>query len=266
MRRLPRQATPPGNGLIDEQLRQRLDGDTQLAPAVDALRPPQDVQADLLELATEFARQFVIYGRRDPIGMLHAVTAPVAARSVLGLVPAPVARDTYTRLWQAGAALVSVYSSGAAAEALPASAPPSLDDLTDRAVRTGDPHAIKLTEASLRLHAERAEPILLHAAARASELLGIAVSQRAAVADFHDAAQAVQDVRRSVRHPAGLLRRTRERGHWPPAPTGPPGRSRPARGRRPRRTSGPARFRLTTSPGPRRGRTPRPPRRPVPPW
>jgi len=39
-------------------------------------------------------------------------------------------------------------------------------------VATGDPHAIKLTEACLRLHAERADPALLHAAARASELLG----------------------------------------------------------------------------------------------
>jgi hypothetical protein len=38
--------------------------------------------------------------------------------------------------------------------------------------RTGDAHAIKLTEACLRLHAERPEPVLLHAAARASELLG----------------------------------------------------------------------------------------------
>ena len=172
MRRLPRQATPPGSGLISVQLRQRLDGDTQLAPAVAALRPPNDVQADLRELATEFARQFVIYGRRDPIAMVHAVTAPVAARSVLRLLPAEVARDTYDRLWQAGAALVSVYSSGAAVEEVPASAPLSLDDLTDQAVRTGDPHAIKLTEATLRLHAERADPVLLHAAARASELLG----------------------------------------------------------------------------------------------
>lgn len=172
VRHLPRQATPPGNGLISVQLRQRLDGDTQLGPAVDALRPPQDVQADLLELATEFARQFLIYGRMDPIAMLHAVTAPVAARSVLPLLPAEVARDTYDRLWQAGAALVSVYSSGAAAEAVPASPPLSLDDLADRAAQTGDAHAIKLTEACLRLHAVRPEPVLRHAAARASELLG----------------------------------------------------------------------------------------------
>lgn len=33
-------------------------------------------------------------------------------------------------------------------------------------------HAIKMTEACLRLHAEYPDPLLPHAAARASELLG----------------------------------------------------------------------------------------------
>jgi len=171
VRQLPRQATPPGSGLISAELRRRLDGDRQLGPAVDALRPPADVQASLLALGTEFAREFVVHGRAFPIGMLHAVTAPVAARSALELVPAQVARDTHDRLWQACAALVSVYSSGAAAEAMPDGEPLSLDDLADRAADTGDAHAIKLTEACLRLHAEHPDPVLLHAAARASELL-----------------------------------------------------------------------------------------------
>jgi hypothetical protein len=171
VRRLPRQATPPGEGLISAQLRKRLDGDTELAPAVDALRTPQDIQADLLDLSAEFARQFVVYGRTAPFGMLHAVTAPVAARSALPLLSSGDAPGTYDRLWQAAAALVSVYSSGAPAEAVPSSEPPGRDDLADRAVASGDAHAIKLTEACLRLHAERQDPVLLHAAALASDLL-----------------------------------------------------------------------------------------------
>jgi hypothetical protein len=40
------------------------------------------------------------------------------------------------------------------------------------AVAAGDEHAIKLTEACLRLHAETPDPVFLHAAARASALLG----------------------------------------------------------------------------------------------
>ena len=54
----------------------------------------------------------------------------------------------------------------------PAADPPGPGELIDRAVGTGDVHAIKLTEACLRVYAESSEPMFLHAAARASELLG----------------------------------------------------------------------------------------------
>jgi hypothetical protein len=169
---LPRRATPPGRGLITEQLGIRLADDAELPAAVALLRPPGDVQSDLRDLAGMFARQFLIYGRHQPIALLHAVTAPTAARSVLPLLPHEQARDTYDALWQVGAALYATYSSGATPEPLPQLAPPAPNDLADRAVSTGDEHAIKLTEACLRLHAESGDPILLHAAARASDLLG----------------------------------------------------------------------------------------------
>ena len=169
---LPRRATLPGRGLITEQLGIRLADDTGLPAAVGLLRPPEDVQADLRDLAGMFARQFLVYGRQRPIALLHAVTAPTAARSVLPLLPGHLARDTYDALWQVGAVLYATYSSGVTPEPLPQVAPPAPDDLADRAVSTGDEHAIKLTEACLRLHAETGDPVLLHAAARASELLG----------------------------------------------------------------------------------------------
>jgi len=168
---LPLRPTPPGAGLITEQLRLRLADDAELPAAATALRPPADVQAGLLELATTFARAFLLYGRERPIGLLHAVTAPTPARSVLPLLPAGLARDTYDALWQVDAALFAVYASGAAPEALSATAPPTPEDLADRAVGCGDEHAIKLTEACLRLYAQSPDPVLLHAAARASELL-----------------------------------------------------------------------------------------------
>jgi hypothetical protein len=168
---LPRRDTPPGRGLITQVLRDWLSDDAELPRAVAALRPPRHVQQGLLDLSSGFARQFLRYGHLAPIGMLHAVTAPTAARSVLPLLPAEAAGDTYDRLWQLGAALVSAYSSGATARPFPAGQPPAADDLADRAIVTGDEHAIKLTEACLRLHAEQQDPLLLHAAALASEVL-----------------------------------------------------------------------------------------------
>ena len=169
---LPVAAGEPAAGLIFETLKAELADQPGFATAVGALRGPTDVPADLAALAREFARIFLVYGRARPIALLHSVTAPVAARSVLPLLPAEVARPTYDALWQVGAALYSVYTARTTPEPLPAGPSPSADELADRAVATGDEHAIKLTEACLRLDAETQDPLLKHAAARAAELLG----------------------------------------------------------------------------------------------
>jgi hypothetical protein len=169
---LPVATSEPAGGLIFESLKTGLAGQPGFAAAVGALRGPTDVPADLAALAREFARVFLVHGRTEPIALLHSVTAPVAARSVLPLLPAEVARPTYDALWQVGAALYAVYAGGTTPEPLPAGVPPSAGELTDRAVATGDEHAVKLTEACLRLDAETPDPLLHHAAARACELLG----------------------------------------------------------------------------------------------
>jgi hypothetical protein len=169
---LPLAERRPAGGLITDQIRANLADDDRFGPAVEALRPPADVQADLLELASTFARVFLRFGSDRPIALLHAVTAPVAARSVLPLLPAELARPTYDALWQVDAALYAVFTPGVTPKPVPLTEPPGPETLTDRAVATGDVHAIKLTEACLRLHKESGDPILLHAAARAAEMLG----------------------------------------------------------------------------------------------
>jgi hypothetical protein len=168
---LPRAVKPAADGLITTQIRNNLADDDRFDPAVGALRPPADVPADLLELGRTFARIFLVFGHNRPIPLLHAVTAPVAARSALPLLPAELARPTYDALWQVDAALYAVFTPGVTPLPVPLTDPPTPETLIDRAVATGDVHAIKLTEACLRLHAESSDPIFLHAAARASELL-----------------------------------------------------------------------------------------------
>jgi len=172
IRALPVLDEPDQGGLITARLKEGLPRLPGIGPAVAALRPPADPAPDLRDLAREFAGVFLAYGRRQPITFLHAVTAPVAAYSVLPLLPPELARPTHDALWQVGAALYAVHAGGVTPEPIPAASPPSPDDLTDRAVATGDEHAIKLTEACLRLHAETPDPVLRHAAARASDLLG----------------------------------------------------------------------------------------------
>ena len=169
---LPVATRAPAAGLIFETLQAELADQPGFGAAVSALRGPTDVPADLAALAREFARVFLVYGRSRPIALLHSVTAPVAARSALPLLPAELARPTYDALWQVGAALYTVYAGAATPEPLPAGPAPSAGELADRAVATGDEHAVKLTEACLRLDAETPDPLLHHAAARAAELLG----------------------------------------------------------------------------------------------
>ena len=169
---LPAASGEPAPGLITQALKAALADDARFPAAVGALRPPSDVGIALRELAATFSQIFLGYGRQRPIPLLHAVTAPVAARSVLPLLPAELARPTHDALWQVAAALYTVYTGGVAPEPIPATGPPEPDALADRAVATGDEHAIKLTEACLRLYAETPDPVLLHTANRASELLG----------------------------------------------------------------------------------------------
>jgi hypothetical protein len=172
VRALPVLPEPPTGNTISGRLKAGLAREPGFGSAVAALAPPADPQLALRDLAREFAGIFLVYGSDRPIVFLHAVTAPVAAYSVLPLLPDGLARPTRDALWRVAAALYSVHAGVVTPRPLPATDPAAPDDLTDRAVATGDEHAIKLTEACLRLHAETPDPLLLHAAARASDLLG----------------------------------------------------------------------------------------------
>jgi Questin oxidase-like len=170
--KLPAASTEAASGMITEDLKAALAKQPRFGSAVRALRPPRDVPADLAVLARQFSQVFLGYGWRRPVALVHAVTAPVAARSVLPLLPDDMARPTYDALWNVAAALYIVYAGRVEPQPLPASAAPEPAALADRAVATGDAHAIKLTEACLRLHRETPDPVFLHAAAHVSELLG----------------------------------------------------------------------------------------------
>ncbi|GAA0435650.1 hypothetical protein Acor_55840 [Acrocarpospora corrugata] len=144
----------------------------EFANAVSALRPPSDVQADLSELSRVFSGVFLAHARHAPIAFTHAVTMPVAVSSILHLLPQETWRPTYDRVWQMSAALYSGYAYQGAVEPPPSADPPAPDELAGRAAETGEEHAIKLTEAALRRHAITEDPVFLHVAARAIEVLG----------------------------------------------------------------------------------------------
>ena len=104
------------------------------------------------------------------IGLLHAVTAPLAAELLLPWLAGEDRDAALGYVWQAVAALHVAYAIDRQSPE-PTTNVPSADSLVDRALASGDEHAIKLTEAALRSFGRSGEPALLLAAADASTRL-----------------------------------------------------------------------------------------------
>ncbi len=105
------------------------------------------------------------------IGLVHAVTSPLAAELVLPWLAAEDRAAALGYVWQAAAALHVAYDVDRTAP-VPDGGAPSPDALVDRALASGDEHAIKLTEAALRSYARSGAPEVLWAAADAGARLG----------------------------------------------------------------------------------------------
>ena len=131
-------------------------------PALNALRPGEP-QWLLTEMTTEFAGVYQAQAEVHPVPLVHAVTAPAAARLVLPHLPIELHIPTVAALWQAHVTMLVAFTTGrrgedtAVATAID-SEPPPFDELVGRAVEHGDEHVIKFTEACLREHALRPDP------------------------------------------------------------------------------------------------------------
>ena len=104
------------------------------------------------------------------IGLLHAVTSPLACELVLPWLAQEDRDAALGYVWQAAAALHVAYADDRVTPE-PRDAPPTTDALVDAALNSGDEHAIKLTEAALRAFARTGQDSLLLAAADACNRL-----------------------------------------------------------------------------------------------
>ena len=104
------------------------------------------------------------------IGLLHAVTSPLACELVLPWLAQEDRDAALGYVWQAAAALHVAYADDRVIPDLK-QAPPTTDALVDAALTSGDEHAIKLTEAALRAFARTGQNSLLLAAADACNRL-----------------------------------------------------------------------------------------------
>lgn len=167
---LPRIAEPSGG--IRERLG-RLPDVPGWEGALAALRPPADPESarrSLAALAHQAGRHYLRHGHRDPLMLVHAVTAPTAVLRTLPELDPALWAPSLTAAWSATAALVAVY-----APATPAAPPPvaagTPEEVMARAVRHGEAHVIKLTDSVLDSHAATGDEELLAAAGLARQLI-----------------------------------------------------------------------------------------------
>jgi hypothetical protein len=141
----------------------QLDDHPGFAPVINYLDvptgSPDEQRACLLDLTSLFARVAVanIKDFSSAIVFVHSVTALVALLRLLPRVPAAAMADAIRYGWQASAALYAVY--GLYPAAAPSDCRPvALEPLIERAVASGDDHAIKFSEACHALNALRPDP------------------------------------------------------------------------------------------------------------
>jgi Questin oxidase-like len=139
--------------------------------AADLVDATGDASAFVSDLTETFAGVFLAsVPPGSLITFIHGVTGPSAVRLLLPHLD-PAARAAALRYaWQGAAALYSAFSGKA--PSAPHDGTPERAELVDRAIATGDEHAIKLTEACLREHAVNPKPVYLVAAFHAVRLLG----------------------------------------------------------------------------------------------
>jgi hypothetical protein len=161
----------PGPGLIAAGVA-ALDGFPSFAGAINLVDGSAEVSSFLSDLTETFAGVYL--ANADDFGktitFIHAVTGPSAVRLLAPHLTVASTEPLLRYAWQAAAALYAAFGSTTGTREVE---PPAgdTDDLIDRAVATGDEHAIKFAEACLREHALNPRPVYLAAARHAGKAL-----------------------------------------------------------------------------------------------
>jgi Questin oxidase-like len=165
--KLPPDVRPSGSIAQGLKLAAALPEFPAVISLVDAGVPESFVPA----LGETFARVFLAGTRTSgrTIALIHAVTGPAAAGLIVPHVSSRTAARLLAYAWQACAAMYAVWGRPPELEAGPSRA--SREELIAAAVTNGDEHAIKFTEACLRLDAAKPSPAYRAAVSRALELL-----------------------------------------------------------------------------------------------
>ena len=133
---------------------------------------PEQVPAALDILVDEAVTRYQRWAHGSPIMLVHAATAPRAASLVLPALPQHLWAPTYDMAWAVTAAISSIYRPSAPPPPAGRSERQTItpEQVTARAIATGDEHAIKFVEVAHESH-HRGNSHALGAGARASHVI-----------------------------------------------------------------------------------------------
>ena len=140
---------------------------------ISMIEIPDDSAAVLSELTNGFA-EVLLANATTPllaIAFVHCLTALYAVRNLTPHLSNETTRSAVRYGWQAAAALYTVLGTTPHSNLNGAAPALGRDDLIERALRSGDEHAIKYTEACLSEDVRSPSPIYLRAAHHAIGLL-----------------------------------------------------------------------------------------------
>jgi hypothetical protein len=147
-------------------------------PAFGTVLGLVDVSGDPSRVVSEMTETFArvcltnAHDLLTAIVFVHGVTSTAALRSLLPYLDDATGRAALRYAWQAGSALYAAFGTAAPPAAGDVEPPgESSEALVEMAIGNGDEHAIKMTEACLREHAQNPSPVYLAAARRATSLL-----------------------------------------------------------------------------------------------
>lgn len=150
-----------------------LDDFPAFAPVIGMIDVSGDIDRLLAEIIETFARVFLAnaHDRLTAIVFIHGVTSLAALCNIVPAVSDTTARTTLRYAWQSGCALYACFGGGTAVVDEIEHAKEDEPILINRALASGDEHAIKFTEACLRRHTLDPSPAFLSAVDRALSLL-----------------------------------------------------------------------------------------------
>jgi hypothetical protein len=140
------------------------------ASAINRVDTTIETSRFLADLTETFAAVYLANARdfASMITLVHAVTGASAIRLLLPYVNTETKTSLLRYGWQLAAGIYAIRGRTAPGEG-PKTTPPGKEELIERAVKNGNSHPIKFTEACLREYALNPKPVYLIAALHATE-------------------------------------------------------------------------------------------------